>query len=86
MVHKGEVVFSQADVAMMGGANRVNSMRPTFKGYADGGIVTSSTTMPINREYNIANSMRNLPPIVASWQEATTLNNKIKFKESITSL
>ena len=86
IVHKGEVVFSQADVAMMGGANRVNSMRPTFKGYADGGIVTSSTTMPINREYNIANSMRNLPPIVASWQEATTLNNKIKFKESITSL
>lgn len=86
IVHKGEVVFSQADVAMMGGANRVNAMRPTFKGYADGGIVTSSTTMPINREYNIANSMRNLPPIVASWQEATTLNNKIKFKESITSL
>lgn len=86
IVHKGEVVFSQADVAMMGGAGRVNSMRPTFKGYADGGIVTSGTTMPIDRQYSIANSFRNMPPVVASWQEATTLNNKIKFKESITSL
>lgn len=86
IVHKGEVVFSQADVAMMGGANRVNAMRPTFKGYADGGIVTSGTTMPIDRQYSIANSFRNMPPVVASWQEATTLNNKIKFKESLTSL
>lgn len=86
IVHKGEVVFSQADVAMMGGASRVNAMRPTFKGYADGGIVTSGTTMPIDRQYSIANSFRNMPPVVASWQEATTLNNKIKFKESLTSL
>lgn len=86
IVHKGEVVFSQADVAMMGGASRVNAMRPTFKGYADGGIVTAGTTMPIDRQYSIANSFRNMPPIVASWQEATTLNNKIKFKESLTSL
>ena len=86
IVHKGEVVFSQADVAMMGGASRVNAMRPTFKGYADGGIVTSGTTMPIDRQYSIANSFRNMPPVIASWQEATTLNNKIKFKESLTSL
>lgn len=86
IVHKGEVVFSQADVAMMGGPGRVNAMRPTFRGYADGGIVTAGTTTPIDRQFSIANAFKNMPPIVASWQEATTLNNKIKFKESITSI
>jgi len=86
IVHKGEVVFSQADVAMMGGPGRVNAMRPTFRGYADGGIVTAGTTTPIDRQFSIANAFKNMPPVVASWQEATTLNNKIKFKESITSI
>ena len=86
IVHKGEVVFSQADVAMMGGPGKVNAMRPTFRGYADGGIVTSGTTTPIDRQFSIANAFKNMPPVVASWQEATTLNNKIKFKESITSI
>jgi hypothetical protein len=86
IVHKGEVVFSQADVAMMGGPGRVNAMRPTFRGYADGGIVTAGTTTPIDRQFSIANAFKNMPPVVASWQEATTLNNKIKFKESLTSL
>ena len=36
IVHKGEVVWSQADVSRWGGAGAVDSMR---RGYADGGIV-----------------------------------------------
>lgn len=36
-VHRGEVVWSQADVALAGGAKRVNAMRPT---YSDGGLVS----------------------------------------------
>jgi len=37
IVHKGEVVFSQADVKRHGGASAVNNMR--LRGYADGGVV-----------------------------------------------
>lgn len=39
IVHAGEVVFSQADVKALGGAMVVDAMRPTAKGYANGGIV-----------------------------------------------
>ncbi|MCL5767341.1 hypothetical protein [Acinetobacter sp. ANC5681] len=38
IVHKGEVVFSQADVARLGGVGNVEAMR-TGKGFADGGVV-----------------------------------------------
>ena len=40
-VHKGEVVWSQEDVAAVGGAKAADAMRPTYKGYATGGIVGS---------------------------------------------
>ncbi|MCH2216647.1 MAG: hypothetical protein MK076_00970 [Flavobacteriales bacterium] len=50
IVHKGEVVFSQKDVSMMGGVRAVERIRPTAKGYADGGIVANS----------VATSMRNI--------------------------
>lgn len=39
IVHAGEVVFSQRDVARWGGPAAVNTMR--LRGYADGGIVDS---------------------------------------------
>lgn len=38
IVHRGEVVWSQADVKAVGGPGRANAMRPTA-GYANGGIV-----------------------------------------------
>lgn len=39
IVHRGEVVFSQADVARHGGVGRVEALR--LRGYADGGFVTA---------------------------------------------
>lgn len=39
IVHKGEVVFSQADVARHGGVPVVEAMRLGKRGYADGGAV-----------------------------------------------
>ena len=86
IVHKGEVVFNQSDVSALGGPDAVNRMRPTFKGYADGGIVTSATTNPINQSFSIANAMRNLPPIYASWKEATEIQTRVRFKESLTTV
>jgi len=39
VVHKGEVVWSQADVARAGGVGIVEAMRQGLRGYADGGPV-----------------------------------------------
>lgn len=39
VVHKGEVVWSQADVARAGGVGIVEAMRQGLRGYADGGSV-----------------------------------------------
>ncbi len=39
IVHKGEVVFSQEDVARHGGVASVERLRKGFKGFADGGVV-----------------------------------------------
>ena len=41
LVHKGEVVFSQADVQALGGASVVNAMRPTAGGYFGGSVGVS---------------------------------------------
>jgi len=81
IVHKGEVVFNQRDVALMGGPQAVNAMRPTLKGYSDGGVVTAAETAPIRSAFNKQQNMT----IVASWKEATELNNRIKFKEALVS-
>lgn len=39
LVHRGEVVWSQEDVARWGGAGNVDAMRRGLRGYAEGGIV-----------------------------------------------
>jgi len=39
VVHKGEVVWSQADVARAGGAGIVEAMRLGLRGYSSGGVV-----------------------------------------------
>lgn len=41
VVHKGEIVWSQSDIARAGGAQTVEAMRLGKRGYADGGMVDS---------------------------------------------
>jgi len=43
VVHKGEVVFSQSDVARNGGVDAVEAMRLGLRGYAGGGAVNVPT-------------------------------------------
>jgi len=85
-VHKGEVVWSQEDVAMAGGAQRVNAMRPTYKGYANGGIVTSALTQETNTSIIQANAMKNMPVPEVSVQEITRVQKRIKIKEKTSTL
>lgn len=49
IVHKGEVVFSQADVARWGGVGNVEAMR-TGKGFADGGVVDTKVLDMANNQ------------------------------------
>ncbi|MEN4983034.1 tape measure protein [Acinetobacter modestus] len=49
IVHKGEVVFSQADVARWGGVGNVEAMR-TGKGFADGGVVDTKVLDMTNNQ------------------------------------
>lgn len=49
IVHRGEVVFSQADIARLGGVGVVEAMRLGHKGYADGGIVGDTRVLNMNQ-------------------------------------
>jgi hypothetical protein len=54
---------------------------------AGGGVVeTQSATGPINQSFAFRSAMNNQPTIVASWKEATELNTRIQFKESLVTL
>jgi hypothetical protein len=61
VVHRGEVVFSQADVARHGGPAAVDAIRLGRRGYADGGIVDgragpANSNQPVNVQVNVHNS------------------------------
>lgn len=86
VVHAGEVVWSQKDVAMAGGPAMADSLRPTSRGYADGGYVANLNTQPAQQSMIVANALRNMPPIYASWTEARAVGNKLAFKENRSTL
>ncbi|MCF9035195.1 tape measure protein [Acinetobacter nectaris] len=44
VVHKGEVVFSQADIARLGGVSAVEGIRKGVRGYSDGGVVGGASS------------------------------------------
>ena len=46
VVHKGEVVWSQHDIARAGGVGVVEAMRKGHRGYASGGVVGGSVPIP----------------------------------------
>lgn len=51
-----------------------------------GVTATQATTNPINQTFSAANAFRNMPPVIASWQEATTVRNRVEFKEALTTV
>lgn len=52
IVHKGEVVFSQEDIARWGGVGNVESMRKgNMIGFAEGGYVTGNNKTQLNSSY-----------------------------------
>lgn len=81
VVHAGEVVWSQADVAAAGGPAVANAMRPTMRGYADGGFVTQQNVSASQQALITANAIKNLPPSVVSWTEGRAVGRRVEIRE-----
>lgn len=79
-VHRGEVVWNQRDVAAVGGPHVANAMRPTYQGYADGGIVASAATNMIDQQFINGGMM---PPIQLSLTEFDTAQMQRAIKVQI---
>lgn len=85
VVHAGEVVWSQKDVALAGGPMVADSMRPTsrLKPYADGGFVTNTNISAGQQSLIMANALKNMPNPVVSWTEGRKVGRRVEFREKI---
>lgn len=83
IVHAGEVVWNQRDVAMAGGPAMANSMRPS---YANGGIVANASTTAIDQHLATANSFKNLPPLFVGVKEFVRVQDRVTAKEKATTI
>lgn len=85
LVHRGEVVWNQTDVALAGGPKAVDRMRPTYRpslrGYADGGIVTAPA-QETNNAILTANAFRNAPASVLSVVEFNRVASRVRVKQN----
>jgi lambda family phage tail tape measure protein len=82
VVHKGEFVVPQETVNTFGADYFAERYLP---GYADGGLVTNSSTQSINESVLIANILRQMPAPVIGIKEYTEASNKVLIKQAITS-
>lgn len=82
VVHGGEFVIPKATVSQYG-KEHFNKYLPQ---YADGGFVANQSTAPINQSLLIANTLKNMPPIFASWTEGQRIGKRLQFKEKLSSL
>lgn len=87
VVHKGEYVApkhivesSQARPHLMA----LENMRT--RGYADGGFVTNQNIEPTQQALIMANALKNMPPIFASWTEGRSIGKRLEFKENLAKL
>lgn len=81
VVHKGEVVFSQADVKALGGASIVDAMRPTSNNsYVNGGIVARSTSG--NIENNFIEMIKNIPAPIVTVEDINSVASRVNVIEN----
>lgn len=74
-VHKGEVVWTQEDVAAAGGPAQANALRPTVgKGYYNGGVVGISSS----NLASVQSSIKNVNPVITLDDNAIN-----QFREAI---
>lgn len=72
VVHKGEVVFSQADVSRLGGVGAVEGIRKGIKGYSDGGVVGGSSSYIADQLSNTQQNQGDINIAVSVTDSGTT--------------
>lgn len=84
VVHAGEVVWSQRDVARAGGVGVVEAMRKGYRGYADGGIVTAPAA-PASTTPSAAGGVPSVSfgDIVVNVPQGTDINNPTQFAQMV---
>lgn len=81
IVHRGEVVWNQSDVAAVGGPMAANRMRPTFNGYAMGGIVSGMMSNSIDGNMGVPSQF---PAVKLSLTDLHSAENAHAIKVQIT--
>lgn len=85
IVHKGEWVAPQHIVKSPAAQPHIAALENMrLRGYADGGFVANTNMQSSQQAMIMANAMKNLPPIFASWVEGRAVGKKLEFKEKVT--
>lgn len=81
VVHKGEVVWSQQDIAKAGGVGVVEAMRLGQRGYASGGVVGGSSLVAGGAMQVVVNN--NVPAHVNTRQENTLMPDGTQLRRLV---
>lgn len=81
IVHRGEYVVPKHIVENPIYSGQIGRLETARRGYADGGLVTSSISRPVDEAILNRNALRNLPPIEVSVKEITKVSNRLAVKE-----
>lgn len=80
VVHANEYVIPSESVNKYG----VGHFNKYLPGYADGGYVTNQAIAATNDQMAVANAIKTLPNMQISWKEGLLMDDRIKFKEALT--
>jgi hypothetical protein len=84
VVHADEYVVPKHVVNNPAAAHHVGALeRMRLTPYADGGMVTRNLSSPINQSLELANALKNMPPIEVGVKEVTRMQNRVKVKQNI---
>lgn len=84
LVHKGEWVAPQHMVEDPKYKPVILGLeRARLRGYADGGLVTNTSTAPINQSIVMANAIKNMPRPEVSVKEISRVQKRVEVKQSI---
>lgn len=86
IVHKGEYVVPQSVNYNPAARPHIQALEGMRKGYADGGFVTNQNISSTQQALITANTLKNLPPVVASWTEGRAVGRRVEFREKLSRL
>lgn len=87
IVHENEYVAPKWIVNSSAGSYHVNALESMrLRGYADGGLVTSSATQETNAAVAQMNALKNLPPVELSIVEYEKKAKRLRIKENLSRL